>query len=375
MKTNENITILKNILCLACKSTKMVKLDINHENYVTSDCNTVNFNPSFFICCECTLIQKEINSKYIKTTKNIYDEYKIYKNANGAEQSVFSKNGLAKSRYSKIIDFLMNNFKKKKKGKLLEIGFGNGSFLSTFSKLNPTWKLMGTEFDDRNKKNIEQIKNTSFHHGDITSINEKFDLIVCIHVLEHIYSPKDFLNNCEKLLNEYGKILIQVPDYKKSPFDIFIADHCSHFSIDSLSNLVVSSGLRILEIGNILIEREITLLIDSNNIDQRIQIIENNNSEFQNLVTKIENLFLIGDFTLGVFGSSIAATMIYNSQKNKIKFFVDEDINKVGNKHLDIPIISVKEIPKKSIIVLPMKKEEAILISNRLKNSNYKFLY
>ena len=181
--------------------------------------------------------------------------------------------------------------------------------------------------------------------------------------------------NCEQLLDRYGKILIQVPDYKHSPFDFFIADHCSHFSIDSLSNLVVKSGLRILEITNSVIDKEITLIIDNNNIDQNIRIALNNNLEFENLITKIENLFLFDEVTLGIFGSSIAATMLYTSLKNKIKFFVDEDINKIGNKHLDIPIISVEEIPKNSIVVLPMNKEDAISISSRLKNSNYKFLY
>ena len=260
-------------------------------------------------------------------------------------------------------------------GSMLEIGCGNGSFIKTFSSFKPNWKLAGTEFDDRNKFKIEKIKNTTFFSGNFTQINRKYDLIVCIHVLEHIYSPSEFLMNCDLMLNTNGKILIQVPNIDKSPFDIFIADHCSHFSIESLSRLVIKSGLRILEITSSVVDKEITLLIEKNNNEKHIQITSTYYYDFLNLVTRIDRLFLEEKFILGIFGSSIAATMLYSSLTSKINFFVDEDVNKIGNNHFNIPIISVDEIPKNSIVVLPMSNENAISISNRLKNKNFRFLY
>jgi tRNA G46 methylase TrmB len=55
---------------------------------------------------------------------------------------------VALSSHILIPEFITKKCDLKENGKLLEIGFGNGSFLSTFSKINPTWKLVGTEFDD-----------------------------------------------------------------------------------------------------------------------------------------------------------------------------------------------------------------------------------
>ncbi len=42
---------------------------------------------------------------------------------------------------------------------------------------------------------------------------------------------------------------------------------------------------------------------------------------------------------LAIFGSSIASTWMAIEIGDSISFFIDEDINRIGRSHLDLPII------------------------------------
>ena len=59
-----------------------------------------------------------------------------------------------------------------------------------------------------------------------------------IHVLEHIESPFEFLEKLKTHINYDGHLIIAVPDYITNPFDLIIADHASHFSLNTLQNLL-----------------------------------------------------------------------------------------------------------------------------------------
>jgi SAM-dependent methyltransferase len=53
---------------------------------------------------------------------------------------------------------------------------------------------------------------------------EKFDLIICMNVLEHLYEPMKALNNMKQLLREYGYVIIVTPlvwDLHDWPFDFY----------------------------------------------------------------------------------------------------------------------------------------------------------
>lgn len=68
-----------------------------------------------------------------------------------------------------------------------------------------------------NKNYIANDFDNQFHadtHHDITKLpfeKEKFDLIICFHVLEHIPNDNDAISNLYKVLKGKGNLLIQVP--------------------------------------------------------------------------------------------------------------------------------------------------------------------
>jgi SAM-dependent methyltransferase len=81
----------------------------------------------------------------------------------------------------------------------------------------------------------------------------KADLISCRHVLEHIQSPHDFVENVRSAIGDRRKtaVFFEVPNVMFTLKDMGIWDliyeHCSYFSRSSLSRLFMRSGFTICE--------------------------------------------------------------------------------------------------------------------------------
>lgn len=145
----------------------------------------------------------------------------------------------------------------KKKVTLMEIGAGPGSFceeakLSGFFKniiaVEPTKD--GAESCRKKGINVleEQIENVSLKPGSI-------DIIVAFEVIEHLFSPKDLLINCSRLLRKGGLIILSCPNIMG--FDNLVLgssspsidhEHLNYFNPHSLAHLIRNCGFHVLEI-------------------------------------------------------------------------------------------------------------------------------
>lgn len=107
-----------------------------------------------------------------------------------------------------------------KQSKVLEIGFGNGSFL-TYA-LNNGWDICGTE---ANNNLVDLARNLGFNvtsADDLSHFSSNtFDLIVAFDVLEHI--PQDFIpeffKETKRLLKDGGFFIARFPN-GDSPFGL-----------------------------------------------------------------------------------------------------------------------------------------------------------
>lgn len=113
------------------------------------------------------------------------------------------------------------------KGKVLEAGAGIASnTLLLNDGTAPSWLLL--EPDDNMaaglEKDLEQKKlpaNCSLQKGTIDDINQSFDTIIYIDVLEHIEDDLGELQKAAALLNKGGHIVVLSPAFQSlySPFD------------------------------------------------------------------------------------------------------------------------------------------------------------
>jgi len=97
-------------------------------------------------------------------------------------------------------------------GKLLDVGCGNGRFLTRMRELG--WNTHGVEFNEF-AVSVCRKSELNVHHGDIFSANlegSSFDIINVSHVIEHVPNPKEFFIELSRILKIDGKLMIKTPN-------------------------------------------------------------------------------------------------------------------------------------------------------------------
>lgn len=148
------------------------------------------------------------------------------------------------------IRFVEKFFRGQSRGKLLDIGCGEGSFLQTSNKLG--WDGWGVETRpdlarEQGLRVVETIEEASQY--------APFDCITLWHVLEHFRSPVEEIERVSKLLSPRGKLFIAVPDWGSFQARLFgprwlaldLPRHLFHFTERSLTQMLSANKLRRLE--------------------------------------------------------------------------------------------------------------------------------
>lgn len=106
-------------------------------------------------------------------------------------------------------------------GKLLDIGCGNGRFLSVMEMLG--WEVYGIEPDSGSRQQTNYLTEAVVYPSlqDAKFPAESFDIITMNHVFEHISDPLKLLQQCYQLIKPGGKIAICVPNWKAFSHQIF----------------------------------------------------------------------------------------------------------------------------------------------------------
>ena len=105
-------------------------------------------------------------------------------------------------------------FLRKRKGKVLEIGCGNGERL--YKLKNAGFYVEGIEIDEKAMSVAKDKYNLRIHKGDVRELNipsNSFDFIIMNHVLEHVFEPVKFLKECKRIIKKGGQIIITTPNF------------------------------------------------------------------------------------------------------------------------------------------------------------------
>jgi len=157
------------------------------------------------------------------------------------------------------IDFIRERINKN--SLILDVGCGDGVLSNLISK--EVKLVTAIDIDayhvNQNIKKFSNIKNLNFINDDVFKFisvdKNKYDFILCSHIIEHMDSPTDFLKNI-KIYSKF--IYIEIPDYDSSylnlaklEFDIDPKwtddDHTFEFNRDSIKDVFKNSGLIILK--------------------------------------------------------------------------------------------------------------------------------
>jgi 2-polyprenyl-3-methyl-5-hydroxy-6-metoxy-1,4-benzoquinol methylase len=109
-----------------------------------------------------------------------------------------------------------------RKGKLLDVGCGNGRFLALMRDAG--WQVLGVEPDPA----AACIAQTHFGVPVIVGTlpearlsGESFDAVTVQHVIEHVYDPGELLEDCRRVLKPGGKLAVVTPNVESYGHRIF----------------------------------------------------------------------------------------------------------------------------------------------------------
>lgn len=177
--------------------------------------------------------QSEDYISHTDSKKSLFDE--VY-------QSV--KNIALKNKFKLINSF---NFQQKT---ILDVGAGTGGFLK-FCKEH-YWEVTGVEPSEK-ARNIADKKEVLLHEKLDQIYNQKFNVITLWHVLEHVKDLESYIKTLHQLLEENGKLLIAVPNFRSYDANYYkefwaafdVPRHLWHFSQKGIVSIFTQFGFEL----------------------------------------------------------------------------------------------------------------------------------
>lgn len=98
-------------------------------------------------------------------------------------------------------------------GKVVEVGFGDGSFLWEMAHLG--WDALGMDTSEEAVRLAGRLTGISVTREELESAGldeSSFDLVVMRHLLEHVEEPESTLTHAHRVLRPGGSIYVEVPN-------------------------------------------------------------------------------------------------------------------------------------------------------------------
>ena len=175
--------------CFVCQSVDLINLfQIDERQYVK--------------CCQCGLVFLKGISKV--KAKAVYktDAYQMFESRHrlGFREAIYQKS-------------LKEIERVKKSGRLLDVGCGDGLFLSLANKRG--WETYGVEISPMASEHAKNVFHLNITHGELHEArfpDTFFDVVTLFNVLDHFPCPLDELLEIRRILKDGGLLVLRVPN-------------------------------------------------------------------------------------------------------------------------------------------------------------------
>lgn len=154
------------------------------------------------------------------------------------------------------VDFSVMYLGSVQRGRLLEVGCGNGSILKGMTELG--WAAEGLDFDPAAVQNCRR-RGLNVRVGILENAGypaDWFDAIMMSHLIEHVHQPLELLTECHRILKPAGRLSLVTPNinsaghrlYGSSWFHLDPPRHLRIFSVAALKTLLQKAGFRSMKV-------------------------------------------------------------------------------------------------------------------------------
>jgi len=232
------------VMCPACDSSNASK---HFKKYkfifnLCSNCETLYISPRPSQKLLSEFYQNSQNYKY--WAENIYPKSEQVRKIN-----------IFMPRLAKLVD-LCEEYKVNQ-GTIVEVGAGYGTFGEVVEEAGKFDKYIAIEPSPELALECKRkaLKVIEASVEAVASQIKGADVVASFEVIEHLFSPREFLESCRKVLNHEGLLILTCPNWKGfetqilGPLsDTFDAEHLNYFSPASLGSLVESCGFEVLRL-------------------------------------------------------------------------------------------------------------------------------
>jgi SAM-dependent methyltransferase len=364
------------VRCLACDAPQLWEFDSASLGGVSSDCRPFAVGAALRVCASCGHVHKRTDDGWKARVAQVYAEYELYDQTRGADQILFPSDGSKPvARLEPVLDRFQERFSLPAGGRMIDVGCGNGAFLRAFARRFPGWRLTGAEQNDRSRQYVDQIPEVeAFYAGDVAELDEVFDVVSMMFVLEHVWSPAAMLGLLRDKLAEHGLLLIHVPNFLDHPFDLLCLDHCSHFTPASLENLGRRQGLKVESPATDWVPKDISVVFGRGpeapaaSAGRPEDVLSRVERSLAWLAAVRDSARQLASATpTGVFGTAIAGVWLTEQLGGASRFFVDEDPSRVGTTQQGVPVVHPNDVPAGHAVYVGLPPQMAQAITARLR--------
>ena len=156
---------------------------------------------------------------------------------------------IALRKNRKLIDRMY--LEKEMRGKLLEVGCGDGSRLARLREQG--WDVVGQEIDPQAAESARQRYGLRVHVGELGELSfpdGHFNVVIMNHVIEHVYDPVGIMKECHRILKDGGVFVATTPNIESYGYKVFGPDwfgldpprHLYLFSRETLKRVAEQAG-------------------------------------------------------------------------------------------------------------------------------------
>jgi 2-polyprenyl-3-methyl-5-hydroxy-6-metoxy-1,4-benzoquinol methylase len=356
--------------CSVCTHGRFERIALKARPFVERN----RFSATLFRCINCGFVQQNPSTQFKKFLAAFYSKEDSYFTAPPSFHT-------PSARTSFNLSFLRKHMRRPVRS-ILEIGCYDGYFLDLVRKTFRAKEAVGIEII-RLKNNFPKVQIFNDFYPSRKIEGKKFDLIVVMNVLEHVFSPREFMLGIKDNLHDEGKVVIEVPN-EAGAFTrgmlTYQYQHISYFTPTTMRRFLASLGFKI----DVLYTKDADRLflicsrakrpIPHSMLKDKSALGYTKRSK--ELVDKFKKMVIDPGGSVGLYGASNFTHYILQvvGRTSGIRIF-DGDERKVGKYISDItlPIQSWQDIDSsgiKKLIIMPLAftpEIYAFLASKKLK--------